>query len=308
MPARTVNILIVFVMIASGFAEEGVGAERCGTPPTNNRFGAWIFLISETGYTHAEMAAQLAALGVKRVYIKIADDTHACDWFPDACDPAVPAVYKAHGVQPWAWSYNYPGLEDEQADALYLAASLGYQGYVADLEIEFNGLATELHDLLGAFAAAQQRADQDGLIRSDWAFAVTTWGNPGDHNMRVDIIDQYVDFHMPQTYIELWGGIYLADPRYSIELGNCEYRTLGANKPIHHIVSAETGTITATQIDTFFQWAGPQASLWRVPGGAVSTSIWQVWQSVDFHRRSFSDADCVTPGPSSPTRHDLHRP
>ena len=55
--------------------------------------------------------------------------------------------------------------------------------------------------------------------------------------MRVDIIDQYVDAHLPQTYVEEWGAHYLADPARYVRRGTAEYRRQGAKKPIHHISS-----------------------------------------------------------------------
>ena len=60
-------------------------------------------------------------MGVKRIFIKIADDAAACSLFVDACSTTTTNIYKNKGIEPWAWSYNYPGNNAAQADALYQA-------------------------------------------------------------------------------------------------------------------------------------------------------------------------------------------
>ena len=74
-----------------------------------------------------------------------------------------------------------------------------------------------MHNLFQAFTQARTNARNAGTITGTFPLGATTWGNPLDQGMRVDIIDQYVDFHMPQTYLEVWGSSYMADPKYWIE-------------------------------------------------------------------------------------------
>ncbi|UTA48373.1 C39 family peptidase [Simiduia sp. 21SJ11W-1] len=257
-----------------------------------NKFGAWLWYIDELGKTHTQLADELAAMGVKRIFIKIADDTANCTLFTDACSTTTTQIYKDRGIEPWAWSYNYPGDENAQADALYLAAQYGYLGFVLDVEVEFNNTTTALHSLFQAFQQARNDARNDGHISGEFPMGATTWGNPLDQGMRVDIIDQYVDFHMPQTYLEVWGASYMADPKYWIEYGNCEYRDMGANKPIWHIVSTEYNNISVSQLNTFMQWAGPNASIWRTPGGQVPLAVWDDWNALNWSRSDFPTANC----------------
>ena len=257
-----------------------------------NKLGAWIFLIDETGYTHSQMAAKLQQMGVKRVFIKTADGGNSCNWFPDACWESTVNAYKSRGIEPWAWSYNYPGNNYDQAQALIEAARLGYEGYVVDIEVEFDGTSTSLRNLMSAFYDAKTKAINDGLANQDFILGATTWGNPSDHSMRVDIIDDYVDVHMPQTYLEVWGDSYMQNPKRWIEAGNCEYRNMGAEKPIWHIVSAEHNQISSSTLNAFFKNAGPNASLWRVPGGGVSQAIWNDWEGVNWQQNSFPSVDC----------------
>ncbi|WP_209328609.1 C39 family peptidase [Pseudoalteromonas sp. PA2MD11] len=251
-----------------------------------NRLGVWLWYIDEVGLnkTHTQLADELSAMGVKRIFIKIADDTQSCSLFTDACSTSTTNIYKSRGIEPWAWSYNYPGSYNAQADALFEAAQYGYVGYVSDVEVEFNNKTAELHSMFQAFTAARNDAINAGYTDSSFKLGATTWSNPIAQGMNVGIIDQYVDFHMPQTYVEVWGASYMADPKRWIEEGNAEYRSLGANKPIWHIVSTEYDDISADQLNSFISAAGPNTSVWRVPGGSVPQAVWNDWQQIDWLR------------------------
>ncbi|MDN3920319.1 C39 family peptidase [Roseateles violae] len=278
-----------------------VQSRLAASPPSggtfNNKYGAWLWYADGIGKTHVQIADQLKAQGVKRIFIKIADNTQACSVYTDACLKATTDTYKARGIEPWAWAYNYPNNSAAQADALYQAARFGYVGFVSDVEVEFDRKSTELSALFQAFVAARERAKTDGWIAgaaTSFPLGATTWGNPADHGMRVDIIDQYVAFHMPQTYLEVWGPTYMADPKKWIETTNCEYRNLGANKPIWNIVSTEQDVITSAQLELFMAAAGPNASIWRIPGGGTPTSIWNDWAGINWERSSFVESACGT--------------
>lgn len=250
------------------------------TPTGENNLGIWLWYLSETGYSsHSALAADIAAMGVKRIYVKVADGTSI---WSEATDASVVNAYKNAGLEVWAWAYNYPGNDVTQANALYYAAQTGYEGYVLDIEKEFDGATTTLHNLLGAMDDARSDAINNGYASSDFKIYCTTWGNPDDHGMRVDIIDQYVDAHMPQTYLEVWGTSYMANPTYWVNYGTQEYRNLGCTKPIHHIVSAEYNVITASQINEFFEASGPESSVWRIPGTGTSMDIWNDLESVNW--------------------------
>ncbi|GAB3020573.1 C39 family peptidase [Bowmanella dokdonensis] len=259
-----------------------------GSEPVN-RFGAWLWYIDEPGVnkTHTQLADELAAMGVKRVFIKIADGTNNCGLFSDVCSTQTANTYRSRGIEPWAWSYNYPGNETAQADALFYAAQYGYVGFVLDVEVEFNNTSTALHSLFQAFQVARNDAIAAGYADAGFKIGATTWSNPIDQGMNVGIIDQYVDFHMPQTYLEVWGAPYMAAAKTWIEAGSCEYRQLGANKPIWHIVSTEYDDITSAQLTAFMDAAGPNASIWRVPGGSVPQAVWQDWQALNWQKQSF---------------------
>ena len=243
----------------------GMGGETPLPPPGGHAHGMWLWYIEGTGMSHEQLARRLASSGYRRIYIKVADGGASCSSWTELCDQDLPQIYRNHGIEPWAWSYNYPHNVAAQADAIRIAEETGYAGYVLDIEVEFDRLTTELEELLSAFSQNHS---------PDFPMYVTTWGNPADHGMRVDIIDRYVDGHMPQTYLEVWGQPYMDRAAYWTEVGTCEYRSLGALKPIHHILSAEYDVIDVATIREVLRASGPETSIWRIPGEGTPLSIW----------------------------------
>lgn len=277
-------------------------------PPVvlSNKLGAWLFVIDETGGSHAQLAQKLQALGIKRIFIKIADDASNCSLFPDACVKANVNEYKSRGIEPWAWSYNRPnGNPRASADALFKAVQAGYVGFVTDVEVEYDGVRAALESQMIEYRNAITDARNAGLIGVNKVFplAATTWANPTDHNFAIDILDRYVDMHMPQNYLDIAGSSFLANPKKWIDATNCEYRNLGATKPIWQILSNEPGNpavsvrATATDINNQFFYAGPNASLWAVPGNAAIplSEYGRVWNSISWRTSSFSlNTQCAT--------------
>jgi Secretion system C-terminal sorting domain len=248
-----------------------------------NQLGAWIWYIEITGFdTHGEIADTLKALGVKRVYLKVADGSPNPSVWPELTNTAVPQAYHDRGLEVWGWSYNYPSNPNNQSNALYTAAQTGYDGFVVDVEVEFDGLTTQVTNLFTAFANKKAQAIADGVADDDFKLYCTTWGNPADHNFAIDLIDPHVDGYMPQTYVEQWGPPYVNNLEYWIGVGNEEYTDLGATKPVHHMVALEEAGINATQINSFFETSGPEASIWRIPGGAIPMSYWETWGEIDW--------------------------
>ena len=259
-----------------------------------NHFGAWIWKIDYTNLSHTQLADKLKALGVKRVYIKVSDGRHEASKFPELNNKHTVEIYKNRGLEVWAWSYNYPDNEAEQATVLTRAAKTGYAGYVLDLEIEFDDKPAALKKLLVAFDQAKKSAVKQGFTNSDFKLYCTTWGNPGVHRMSVSTIDKYVDAHMPQTYLEEWN-YGLKDPAAVIRKVNAEYRRMGASKPIHHIASLQRGTLQARQLNEFFVASGAETSLWRVPGHGISMRFWETWGKLDWNYRFENLHDVVKP-------------
>jgi len=159
-----------------------------------NRLGAWIWYVELTGMdNHQNVADSLSSVGIKRVYTKVADGSVDSTWWPEIIDKELIDSYHQHEMEIWAWSYNYPENDIAQAEALYLAAKTGYDGYVVDVESQFDGKAEPLSSLFVAFHNAKLRAIDDGYITQDFKIYCTTWGNPDDHNFRIDLIDPWVD-------------------------------------------------------------------------------------------------------------------
>ena len=203
--------------------------------------------------------------------------------WPEIVNTDIIDIFTQKGIEPWAWSYNYPSNEELQAEAIYIAAKTGYIGFVIDIESEFDGQTAILQRLASAFYNARNSAISDGLVLDSMPLYVTTWGNPMDHNFHIELLDPYVDAYMPQTYLENWGPSFLDDPELWVDIGNEEYRYLGATKPINHIISMEHGNVTADVVNRFFQSSGPMSSIWRIPGGGTPLSIRDVWGTVDWN-------------------------
>jgi len=248
-----------------------------------NRLGVWLWRFENTGFeNHASLSDSLSNMGVKRIYVKVADGSVDSTRWPEIVDHSLLRAYHNNDMEVWAWSYNYPGNTIAQADALRLAAETGYDGYVIDIEMQFDNASTTLIDLMEAFSETQSDVTREGIVPDNFPLAVTTWGNPADHSFRIDILDRYVDAYFPQTYLENWGASYLDNPAFWVEVVNREYAELGATKPIHHIISTERNIISGDQLNAFIQYAGPETSIWRIPGGGTTPAIWRDWAEVDW--------------------------
>ncbi len=248
-----------------------------------NKLGVWMWHFEITGFdSHEALADSLVNMGIKRIYVKVADGTINTTIWPELIDTTLISTYHNAGMEVWAWSYNYPNNFDAQAEALSMAAHTGYDGFVIDVEMQFDNKPLETEDLFSAFYNAREQAIEDHIIDEDFKIYCTTWGNPKDHQFSIDKIDPYVDGYMPQTYVEIWGQSYLDNITFWIEEGNKEYAELGATKPIHHITAMESGHMSADQVNEFIAASGPETSIWRIPGGGTPLSIWEQWDAVEW--------------------------
>jgi hypothetical protein len=252
-----------------------------------NELGAWIWYIEATTCkSHSELADSLKKLNIKRVFVKVADGKNFSNW-PELDDKNVVKAYKDKGIQVWGWSYNYPNNEAAQAEAIYRAAKTGYQGYIVDVEMEFDNDSLRLYKLFEAFDKRKQDAVKDGIVPINFELRATTWGNPKAHKFNIKAMDKFVSAYMPQTYVEQWK--LIASLEKQIDLGNQEYAALGATKPIHHIVAAEketgaTGAITAADVNKYIAKAGGGTSIWRIPGDAISAKNWALWRAINWKK------------------------
>ncbi len=253
------------------------------TSTGNNALGIWIQRVADTGYgTHEALASDLAAMGVKRIYVKVGDGAYDPNVWPEVADARVVEAYHSHGMEVWAWSQNYAGDGYNQATSLYSAARVGYDGYVIGLGEELDGATDELHELMQQFQTARAEVVDSGMVSMDFPIYCSTWGNPADHDMHVEIIDQYVDAHMPQTYLEVWGPSYPPAARHWVEVGNREYRDQGCVLPIHHVFSVAANQMTAEQLNEAIRTSGPESSLWRVPT-ANNSVVWDLLRNANWH-------------------------
>lgn len=248
-----------------------------------NELGAWVWHLELTGMnSHSQLAKNLSGYGIKRAYVKVSDGRVDTSRWTEMVDHELVEAYKDQDLQIWGWSYNYVGNDSLQAQALYHAAKSGYDGYVIDVEMEFDGNPLGLFNLFFAFDQAKQRALNEGLIDENFKVYCTTWGNPKDHNYSISVIDPYVDAFMPQTYVEQWGLGFITNLEYWIDQGNMEYIELGATKPIHHIVAMQDEILIASDVNRFIPVSGPETSVWRVPGGSIPIWMWEEWRKINW--------------------------
>jgi hypothetical protein len=254
-----------------------------------NKLGAWIWTIEATTCkTHAELADSLAKVGIKRIYVKVIDGRAFTKW-SELDDTTLVKTYKKKGLEVWGWSYNYPNNEDAQAEAIYRAAKTGYEGYILDVEAEFDNDSLALYKLFFAFDKRKKDAIAKGFAKKGYEMRVTTWGNPIQHKFNIKAMNPFVSAYMPQTYVEQWGTTYITNMEKWITQGETDYKKLGATKPIYHIVANEktlgtTGALTATDINRFITKAGGETSLWRVPGGDINAKNWATFNKINWKK------------------------
>jgi hypothetical protein len=272
---RLLQILVVSTIM---LLTQNIKSQPC------NKLGAWLWYLEITGFENFEkLADSLSQLGVKRIFVKVADGSVDSTKWPELIDESIPKIFEEKGIEAWAWSYNYPNNYINQAKALFFAARSGYKGYIVDVEMQFDGNRPALNAIFSAFHDVKQGLIDNQMIPDSFKLYCTTWGNPMDHNFYIDAIDPYVDGYMAQTYVENWGNSYMNQLEKWIEAGTEEYKSLGATKPVHHIVSTEKGIITVDQINRFIRTAGEETSVWPIPGNNTSLSLWNIWRQIDWN-------------------------
>lgn len=231
-----------------------------------NKFGIWLWFIEDTPFnSHEELALFLSNLGIKRIYIKVGEGKYNPDKWPEIVYNIIPNTYLKYGIEPWAWSYNYPGNEKEQAKNLYFAAKIGYKGYVIDIEDEFENRKNETEKIFKEFLNTKQELLKKNIIDNNFKFYCTTFSNPKEKNIFINIIEKYVDGFMSQTYFEEWGENYFKDYKLWIDEINKEYLNLGCTKPVFHIISILKGKIPINILNDIISYAGKETSIWRIP-------------------------------------------
>ncbi|MBK8698911.1 MAG: T9SS type A sorting domain-containing protein [Saprospiraceae bacterium] len=273
-------IKLKYVVLAAFFLKL-FSSTAYGQDQSCNKLGAWLWYLELTKFKDYEsLADTLSSLGIKRIYVKVANGRVDTVKWTELVDEKIPAIFEARGIEAWAWSYNYPNNERLQAEALYKSAKSGYKGYVVDVEAQFDRKPVAASKLFRAFDAAKSRAIADDVIDENFQLYCTTWANPRAHYFPISSINQYVDGFMPQTYVENWGNEHLLLLESTIDRVNEEYKSLGATKPLHHIASTEKGLMTANEVNRFITYAGPETSVWPIPGTNTSLLLWHTWNSL----------------------------
>lgn len=258
-----------------------------------NHLGVWSEGLSGTGLeSHAELAERLAAYGIKRLYLKVAEGSADCEIWPDNCDPAVPAAYHAEGIEVWAFGVARPRDPELQALALTLAADVGYDGYVIHLGADWSGQTDGLTYLLQAYRMEYDESVGADRVPDAWPLWVSVPGDAPATDFALDTLSAYVTGYLPRVYGAEGGVDVTTDPQGAIEAVRCAFRDAGVTLPMHVVGDSTTGALSATESDTFLATAGEEGSLWRVPDEADYANVWATWSEVNWAKVSFPGTAC----------------
>lgn len=247
-----------------------------------NRLGVWLESVDATGLTHEDLAATLAALGVKRVYIQVGEGNTSCEAFPEICDATIPAAYHALGIEAFAWSRPSENAPSSPANIITLASDIAYDGFVVFLDAGWGGQSQAMAEMGQAARTAVNTAIENRRAFPGWPLYVMATAAATAEELRVDLLDSYVDGYLPRVYVEQAGGDWLADPAAAVAATTCDYLAAGATQEIHPVVDSLTGTLDAAGINAFLGAAGAGGSLWAVPPSGDPSGILTLWTGIDW--------------------------
>lgn len=254
-----------------------------------NDLGVWLEGLGGTGYdTHADLAARLAPLGVKRVFLKVADGSADCEVWPDNCDPDVPAAWHAAGIQVWAWSVVRPRDADIQALALTLAADTGYDGYVVHLAPEWADQTAGFDAVFQAFKRELDESITADRVPDAWELRASIPADAAEAGWDLAALDGWVTAVHPR----LEEAEAAADPAGAVEAARCALRDGGLTVPLHPMVDTTGGSLGAAGLDALFAAAGREGSAWKVPAADDLGGTWATWEAADWNVAAFATPDC----------------
>jgi hypothetical protein len=216
--------------------------------------GVWIFILKEIDENYLQ---RLASIGVKRVYLKVADGS---SFWSSQCTKPIVAAFKAAGIEVYGWGYHY-AASDPAPDiaAVSKAMACGLAGYVVDIEAEAEGEGSDV-------PAAALLAGLRPLVPAG-CLGYTSFGAVQLHpGVPWKTLNDGTDFAMPQIYYEEF--------RLGGSIDSTVAKCMTANQALPHIKqilpiwSSEKGaqfpsTVGDLQphLDKF-----PGSSIWRIPG------------------------------------------
>lgn len=229
--------------------------------------GLWIWYFSYTGKTAVEVATEAKALGVTYVLIKTGQDAN---FYSTRYTPENVAAFTSLGIKVFGWPYVTPNNIPGSIDAIEKAALIpGTSGIIIDAEVEFEGNH-----------AAAALALCDGLrqrVPGLW-LGYTSFGWVSYHaTFPFSTFDQHCgDAFFPQVY---WSDRGVTQTKgYQESLANITAAKLAA--PVWMIQSNDdtpSGTApSTTDLNAFFDTAGPLTSLWEQPAAAATAKLTQL--------------------------------
>ena len=231
----------------------------------------------------------LQKLNCKRVYLKVLDDASPGIFWSFQCNRQIVKQFTDAGIEVVGWGYIFDQKRiidvEGIAQAVKTSLDMGCSGFVADIEVETENIAT--HPQVKELMTALRGVVPQGCL------GYTSFGNPEDHpDVPWQILQDACDYQQPQMYYALWG---FGSNRAEVEIAFAQHKRMGLDKkPIYPIWTTEpNGSKTTTPEE--LQWF-----LNAYPGSAVyEASCNPSWQ-VDYSNKF--------PGPKTPaTWFDIQR-
>ena len=234
--------------------------------------GLWIWYFDYVGMTAAQAAAKAQADGVGYVVIKSGQD--ASFWSTRYTAAAV-REFTSRGMRVLAWPYITPAGGTAAEDAAAAAANVpGTDGLVLDVEIEWEQGGD--HSAAAKSLCQGIRAKAPGV----W-LGYTSFGWVGYHGgFPFAAFDKYCgDSAWPQVYYSdrgvTWNGASGLTEAIAM------YKAANLTAPFWPIQSNDdyagmTTAPTTTELNGFFDQAGPYSSLWEFPAAGLTTKLTQL--------------------------------
>ena len=231
--------------------------------------GLWIWYFAYTGLTPAQAAIKAHDAGVGYVLIKSGQDA---SFWSTRYTADVLKEFTSRGMHVFAWPYVTPADVPGSITAIVQAIDTpGTDGIILDVETEFEtaaNRATAAKDLCTGIRAKRPKV---------W-LGFTSFGWPQYHTgfPWAEFDAHCGDVWMPQTY---W-----SDRGVSWTKGYDETvsgtKTVGIKAPMWMIQSnddiAGGGAPTTTDLNLFFDKAGPKSMLWELPAAGLTSKLSQL--------------------------------
>ncbi len=256
------------------------------TSAGGNALGIWLTDLRKTGWgTHASLASDLAAAGVKRVYLPATAIAPAPGGgvTDGASARSVLGHYRDRGVVPWVWADAAPGSEVALADRLRAATSADAGGFVLGVGGDMLHRAEALRALLETLRRARSEVTPAGADPAETLPLYTSqWGPALKDRELVEVAEAIADAHLPVGLLELPAAAASDAVAQQLVALRTAYQELGVQRPVHPVVDALHPGLNSAHVDSAFRTLGPETSVWQVPE-TTAPNLWATLSQAAWH-------------------------